>query len=102
VYAKKVQIITGTERKIKQLHTLISTRSGSKKKSTQQKVKKSMHILIERLETVWVKGHSISEILTKEYCIRVTLKKIAVTISFARWTNEAILILGYFLAFIWV
>jgi IS5 family transposase len=51
------------ERKIKQLHTLISTRSSSKKKSTQRKVKKSMRILIERVETVWVKGHSISEIL---------------------------------------
>lgn len=51
------------EKKIKQLHTFISTRSSSKKKATQRKVKKSMRILIERVETVWEKGHSVSEIL---------------------------------------
>ena len=51
------------EKKIKQLHTLISTRSSSKKKSTQRKVKKSMRILIERVTAVWEKGHAISELL---------------------------------------
>ncbi len=51
------------EKKIKQLHTFISTRSSSKKKSTQRKVKKIMRLLIERVEMVWEKGHSISELL---------------------------------------
>lgn len=51
------------EKKIKQLHTFISTRSSSKKKRTQQKVKKSIHILIERVEAAWKKGLSIAEIL---------------------------------------
>jgi len=51
------------EKKIKQLHTLISTRSSSKKKSTQRKVKKSMRILIERVTAGWEKGHAISELL---------------------------------------
>jgi IS5 family transposase len=51
------------EKKIKQLHTFISTRSSSKKKSPQRKVKKIMRLLIERVEMVWEKGHSISELL---------------------------------------
>jgi IS5 family transposase len=53
------------EKKIKQLHTFISTRSSSKKKSTQRKVKKSMRILIERVEAVWKKGLSVSEVLNE-------------------------------------
>lgn len=51
------------EKKIKQLHTFISTRSSSKKKATQRKVKRSMCILIERVEAAWKKGISVSEIL---------------------------------------
>lgn len=51
------------ERKIKQLHTFISTRSSGKKKSTQRKIKRSMRILIERVEAAWKKGVTVSEIL---------------------------------------
>jgi IS5 family transposase len=51
------------EKKIKQLHTFISTRSNSKKKSTQRKVRKSMRILIERVEAVWKKGLSVGGLL---------------------------------------
>lgn len=51
------------EKKVKQLHTFISTRCSSKKKSTIRKVNKTMHILIERVEAAWKKGNDIAEIL---------------------------------------
>jgi IS5 family transposase len=51
------------EKKIKQLYTFIATRCSSKKKSTVRKVKKTMRILIERVEAIWEKGNAIAEVL---------------------------------------
>jgi transposase, IS5 family len=47
------------ERKIKQLHTLISTRSGNQKKTTQRVVKRATKVLVERVETLLKKGQMI-------------------------------------------
>ena len=47
------------ERKIKQLHTLISTRSGNQKNATKRLVKRAMKALIKRVETILEKGRMV-------------------------------------------
>jgi len=47
------------EKKVKKLHTLISTRSGNQKNATKRLVRRAMKVLVERVEKILEKGRMV-------------------------------------------